>query len=125
MSPLEATSANNVQIQLWEKMELEFGKNQNTGTYFARAEDLSNGEILITRPIWLSGEPSFDPSQNFIVTIFREDGAYTFTGTIIRSFKKKNKTYYAIKYPERLYRQGRCEEKTGDGGDRYRGKKDR
>jgi c-di-GMP-binding flagellar brake protein YcgR len=107
MSPLEATSANNVRLQLWEKMELEFGKNKKTGVYFARAEDLSDGEILITRPTWLSGEPSFDPSQNFTMTVFREDGIYRFTGTIIRSFKKKNKTYYAIRYPERLYRHQR------------------
>jgi c-di-GMP-binding flagellar brake protein YcgR len=107
MCPLEATSANNVQIQLWEKMELEFGKNKNTGICFARAEDLSDGEIMITRPTWLSGEPSFDPSQNFTVTIFREDGTYRFAGTIIRSFKKKNKTYYAIRYPDKLYRHQR------------------
>lgn len=107
MSPLEATSANNVQLQLWEKMELEFGKNRNTGFYFARAEDLSNGEILITRPIWLSGEPAFNPSENFIVTIFREDGAYRFNAKIIRSFERKGKHYYAIKYPERFYRHQR------------------
>jgi c-di-GMP-binding flagellar brake protein YcgR len=107
MSPLEKTSANNVKIQLWEKLELECGKNDNTGIYFARVQDLSNGGILIDRPIWLSGEPTFNPDEYFLVTVMREDGAYRFNGRIIKSYKKGDKQFYVIKHPDKLYRHQR------------------
>jgi len=107
MSPLETSSFSKVNLQLWEKLELEFGKNKNIGTYFARVQDFRSDGIVIDRPLWLSGEPLFNTKEPFLASIFREDGAYQFNGTIIKKFSKGKQKLFVIKYPETLYRRQR------------------
>lgn len=107
MSPLETTSYNKVNLQLWEKMELEFGKKDNTGLYFSRVQDFMPEGIVIDRPLWLSGEPTFDPKEPFLASIFRDDGAYQFNATIVKTYSKGSQKLYVIKYPNRLYRRQR------------------
>jgi c-di-GMP-binding flagellar brake protein YcgR len=107
MSPLEMTSFRKVKLQLWEKLELEFGRNRNIGMYFARVQDFRPDGIVIDRPLWLSGEPTFDAKEPFLASIFREDGAYQFNARIVKTFKKGNQKLFVIKYPETLYRRQR------------------
>jgi c-di-GMP-binding flagellar brake protein YcgR len=107
MSPLETSSFNKVNLQLWEKLELEFGKNNNIGTYFSRVQDFRPDGIVIDRPLWLSGEPSFNPEESFLVSIFRDDGTYQFNATIIKNFSKGKQKLFVLKYPETLYRRQR------------------
>jgi len=107
MCPPETTMFNKVKLQLWEKLELEFGKDENTGRYFARVQDFHPDGIVINRPLWHSGEPTFDPNQPFQATIFREDAAYRFNATIIKSFIRDKQNLYVIGYPDELFRHQR------------------
>ena len=112
MSPLETrTIGENIKLQLWERLELQWGSDESKGIYSARVEDMRPEGIMIDRPIWMAGEPSFDVMEPFLVTIFREDGAYRFKTSIINSLSEKGRRYYIAEYPKsvyRLQRRGDC-----------------
>jgi len=107
MSPLETASPSTINIQIWEKLELQFGTDKNTGQYFARVNDITSEGIVIDRPIWLSGEPVFSTSGHFTVSVFRDDGAYRFNSRILREYEKGDRRYYVLKPPEKMFRHQR------------------
>ncbi len=107
MSPLETASTSKINLQIWEKLELQFGSEKESGQYFARVNDITSEGIVIDRPVWLSGEPVFSTAGRFIVTIFREDGAYRFNSRILREYEKEGRRYYILRPPEKLIRHQR------------------
>jgi c-di-GMP-binding flagellar brake protein YcgR len=100
----ETTSLDKVGLRLWEKLEMEFGAEDKTGLYHARIQDILPEGIVIERPMWSSGEPLFSENKPFRVTIYREDGVYQFTGSIIDSYTKNDWQYYILRTPEKINR---------------------
>jgi len=98
----EPTTLDKVELRLWEKLELEFGTEDNNGIYHARIQDILPEGIVIERPMWSSGEPLFSEHKPFRVTIYRNDGVYQFNGTIIDSYKKNDWQYYILRAPEQI-----------------------
>lgn len=105
MSQLETrTLSENISLQLWERLELQWGSDDEKGIYSARVEDIRDEGILIDRPIWMSGEPAFDVMEPFLATVFRADGAYRFKTSIVKTLKDKGRRYYVASLPQNIYR---------------------
>ena len=70
------------ELRIWEKICIVVGEGREAGIYEARVEDILNGGIVVTEPVFVSGHTLLRNGVAVAVQITRDDAAYQFFSNI-------------------------------------------
>ena len=70
------------ELKIWEKIRIVVGEGREAGYYEARVEDIINGGIVVTEPVFITGRTLLRNGANVAVQITRDDAAYQFFSRI-------------------------------------------
>lgn len=70
------------ELRIWEKICIVVGEGREAGIYEARVEDILNGGIVVTEPIFVSGHTFLRNGVVVAVQVTRDDAAYQFYSNI-------------------------------------------
>lgn len=92
------------QLELWDKLELEFHLGNRSGVYMTRIEGFEKRCPVIGRPDWIRGELLFSEGSPCTVTYFGAVCAYRFASRVLRSFMSDDRKVYLLSAPESFER---------------------
>jgi c-di-GMP-binding flagellar brake protein YcgR len=96
-------SQSNELLKVWDKVTLYVGDEDAQGEYEARIEDFIAGGIIITRPVFVSGQTLLRNGISVEVCFTREDATYQFVSKIQRQdFQGRQQTL--LSPPRRIKR---------------------
>lgn len=95
---------NEKELQVWDRLELEFEEKDQKGEYITRVEDIAEIGVVVARPEWISGEPLLKNGAVCSVTFVRPACAYGFSAKIKRLPRKGQREFYLISHPRSVKR---------------------
>ncbi len=95
---------NEKELQVWDRLELEFEEKEQKGEYITRVEDLAEIGVVVARPEWISGEPLLKNGAICSVTFVRPTCAYGFSAKIKRLPRNGQREFYLLSHPRSVKR---------------------
>ncbi|MEZ5359871.1 MAG: PilZ domain-containing protein [Candidatus Zixiibacteriota bacterium] len=104
---LTRTQANNLTVQVWEKLHLAVGEPGKEGVYACRVTDIHKDKLVISRPEFQYGDSLLANNRVISARFTRADAAYSFKARLIEAENKKEDTMYLVELGkiERLQRR--------------------
>lgn len=94
-------------LNLWERLELRFSRDDGQARFITRVEDLAKGAIIVEKPVRISGSLKLEAGSQVEAIYNRDDASYMFMAVItsIDASRGDMMTLQAITELERTQRR--------------------
>ncbi len=97
------TKADEVPVQIWERLEVVIGPEGKEGVYSCRVTDIKTRLLEISRPVFEYGNSLLANDRDVLVRFTRADAAYSFRARLHEAEPKQTDLMYLIN-PSRVQR---------------------